>query len=85
MVSFPGSGIIWEFLVKLNFVLDCYSLTNLIFSFVLFVSLFLFSNWKDEEANFPPLEIMMFWDKILTFKKLEGEQLNESWMRFKEL
>lgn len=33
--------------------------------------------------DFPPLEVMMFRDKILTLRKLEVEQLYESLLRFK--
>uniref|UniRef100_M1DQX6 Uncharacterized protein n=1 Tax=Solanum tuberosum TaxID=4113 RepID=M1DQX6_SOLTU len=35
--------------------------------------------------EFPPLEVMIIWDRILTFKQLEGERIHNSWARFKEL
>lgn len=31
------------------------------------------------------LEVMIFKDTIITFKRLEGKQLHESWIRFKTL
>lgn len=33
--------------------------------------------------DFRPSEMMMFQDNILTLKQLEGDQLHESWTRFK--
>uniref|UniRef100_M1DUY8 Retrotransposon gag protein n=1 Tax=Solanum tuberosum TaxID=4113 RepID=M1DUY8_SOLTU len=36
-----------------------------------------------EHMEFPPLEVMMFRDRILTFKQLEGEWIHEVWARFK--
>uniref|UniRef100_M1DF70 Uncharacterized protein n=1 Tax=Solanum tuberosum TaxID=4113 RepID=M1DF70_SOLTU len=38
-----------------------------------------------EPMDFPPLEVMMFRDRILTYKQLEGEGIHESWLRFKAL
>uniref|UniRef100_M1DLU3 Uncharacterized protein n=1 Tax=Solanum tuberosum TaxID=4113 RepID=M1DLU3_SOLTU len=38
-----------------------------------------------ELMEFPPLEIMMFREWILTFKQLEGEQIHKSWEIFTEL
>uniref|UniRef100_M1DVZ9 Polyprotein protein n=1 Tax=Solanum tuberosum TaxID=4113 RepID=M1DVZ9_SOLTU len=32
-----------------------------------------------EQMEFPPLEVMMFRDCILTFKQLEGERIHEAW------
>uniref|UniRef100_M1DFT9 Retrotransposon gag domain-containing protein n=1 Tax=Solanum tuberosum TaxID=4113 RepID=M1DFT9_SOLTU len=43
------------------------------------------SNSTCELMKFPPLEVMMFRDCILTFKQLEGERILKSWARFKEL
>uniref|UniRef100_M1DR13 Integrase core domain containing protein n=1 Tax=Solanum tuberosum TaxID=4113 RepID=M1DR13_SOLTU len=34
-----------------------------------------------EQMEFPPLEVMMFRDHILTFKQLEGERIHEAWAR----
>uniref|UniRef100_M1DXV6 Retrotransposon gag protein n=1 Tax=Solanum tuberosum TaxID=4113 RepID=M1DXV6_SOLTU len=39
--------------------------------------------WKPME--FPPLEVMVFQNRILTFKQLEGERIHRSWARFNEL
>uniref|UniRef100_M1DI27 Uncharacterized protein n=1 Tax=Solanum tuberosum TaxID=4113 RepID=M1DI27_SOLTU len=30
-----------------------------------------------EQMEFPPLEVMMFRDRILTFRQLEGERIHE--------
>uniref|UniRef100_M1DRS4 Uncharacterized protein n=1 Tax=Solanum tuberosum TaxID=4113 RepID=M1DRS4_SOLTU len=38
-----------------------------------------------EQMEFPSLEVMMFRDRILTFKQLEGERIHEAWARFKSL
>uniref|UniRef100_M1DXD2 Uncharacterized protein n=1 Tax=Solanum tuberosum TaxID=4113 RepID=M1DXD2_SOLTU len=38
-----------------------------------------------EQMEFPPLLVMMFRDRILTFKKLEGERIHEIRARFKSL
>uniref|UniRef100_M1DZW1 Uncharacterized protein n=1 Tax=Solanum tuberosum TaxID=4113 RepID=M1DZW1_SOLTU len=38
-----------------------------------------------ELIEFPLLEVMIFRDRILTFKQLEGEQIHKSWARFNEL
>uniref|UniRef100_M1DKY5 Integrase core domain containing protein n=1 Tax=Solanum tuberosum TaxID=4113 RepID=M1DKY5_SOLTU len=35
--------------------------------------------------EFPPLKVMMIWDRFLNFKQLEGERIHKSWARFKEL
>uniref|UniRef100_M1DL11 Integrase core domain containing protein n=1 Tax=Solanum tuberosum TaxID=4113 RepID=M1DL11_SOLTU len=35
--------------------------------------------------EFPPLEVMMYRDRILTFKQLEDERIHETWARFSEL
>uniref|UniRef100_M1DNX7 Uncharacterized protein n=1 Tax=Solanum tuberosum TaxID=4113 RepID=M1DNX7_SOLTU len=38
-----------------------------------------------ELMEFPPLEVMIFCDRILTFKQLEGERIDKSWARLNEL
>uniref|UniRef100_M1DHW1 Integrase core domain containing protein n=1 Tax=Solanum tuberosum TaxID=4113 RepID=M1DHW1_SOLTU len=35
--------------------------------------------------EFPQLEVMMYRDRILTFKQLEDEWIHETWARFNEL
>jgi len=40
---------------------------------------------KCEQVDFHPIEVMIFRDRILTFKQLEGERLHESWLRFNAL
>uniref|UniRef100_M1DAI4 Integrase core domain containing protein n=1 Tax=Solanum tuberosum TaxID=4113 RepID=M1DAI4_SOLTU len=34
-----------------------------------------------EQMEFPPLEVMLFRDHILTFKQLESERIHEAWAR----
>uniref|UniRef100_M1C8B7 Uncharacterized protein n=1 Tax=Solanum tuberosum TaxID=4113 RepID=M1C8B7_SOLTU len=38
-----------------------------------------------ELMGFPTLEVIMLWDRILTFKQSEGEQIYKSWARFNDL
>uniref|UniRef100_M1DUK6 Retrotransposon gag protein n=1 Tax=Solanum tuberosum TaxID=4113 RepID=M1DUK6_SOLTU len=38
-----------------------------------------------EQMEFPPLEVMMFRHRILTFKQLESDRIHEAWSRFKSL
>jgi len=38
-----------------------------------------------DQVDFHPIEVMMFRDRILTFKQLEGERIHESWLRFEAL
>uniref|UniRef100_M1DWR9 Retrotransposon gag protein n=1 Tax=Solanum tuberosum TaxID=4113 RepID=M1DWR9_SOLTU len=38
-----------------------------------------------ELMDFLPLEVMIFQERILTFKQLEGERIHKSWARFNEL
>uniref|UniRef100_M1DVN9 Retrotransposon gag protein n=1 Tax=Solanum tuberosum TaxID=4113 RepID=M1DVN9_SOLTU len=43
------------------------------------------ASYTREPMEFPPLEVMMFRDRILTFKQGKGEQIHKSWARFNEL
>uniref|UniRef100_M1DTE5 Uncharacterized protein n=1 Tax=Solanum tuberosum TaxID=4113 RepID=M1DTE5_SOLTU len=38
-----------------------------------------------EQMDHLPVEVMRFWDNILTFKQLEGELFHKSWLMFKAL